>query len=991
MGLLLLLVGVCSSILPGAIVAAPPRSIALPGGSRLSVLTSRVVRLELGSTEDAPTITFPRRESPPVPSYTHTLTSTLLTLKTADVELQLALPVPSKVLGCAEFNVTLSLTKGSVPTVVCPGTATGRVPLDPAYPGVVMDSWTDIILGSDSGNLNGSVDTTDCYVGADGCYGVLQSRMQKGLLSRDGFSVVDDSGTALWDGATTGWEWRKQRALPVGGKDLYFFLHGHDYRGALQDFVSIAGPTPLKPWRTHGVWWSREYPFSRPEITDVITGYADRQLPLNMLVLDYQWHYGPGDVQDVKGCNQPTPGGIYSDCRNGFGGYVWNRKLFPDPLDFTRWLHDEAHLSLVLNIHDPCGIDVCQDGYNVSAVAAGIDPASKDPIPCNMLNKTFATSLTERLLEAGDHAGVDYWWEDYGLGGPGEGSHKVECTSAASHAAHPSDGWGHCMACHADDPAQKPGLWSAYVHGSRLTKVGRRALLLGINGGLGHHRYPGIGSGDVYEGWQTLQFEIYLSFTAANTITEWNHDVGGFIPASDRPGPPCPSDNRPQGQGGHAGGCWMHDPERYARWMQAAIFQGIFRTHMSAPGDPTPWKYSNFPVLREALQMRNALGPYIYTAAYQAYKTGVLPCHPLYYDHPEEEMAYTLSTLRSQPSAAGKYCDGGCDKEAHLQHAFGNDFVVSPITTWAPLLPPPPAPPPANTCNSKSSTAGNGLDTTASPMSALGSDGCVATPDADACAAACCNNTECTGYTFDPAQDDASGEPNCHKGKPACWLKSGKGVTEPGRSRLNSAMNGRTPKPTPLGPSTGETEWPLWVPPGQWVEWFSGTVHTGPKSFTRNYTQTEIPLLVRAGAIIPMKGLEAQHDIAPETLKLEVIWTSGVSSSSAEVYEDGGDSLDYHKGVYSLTNLSLAVESATTTLTITGGQGQAAAGLPVVRRFEARFRGAPPSASGWEFSPAAAALGSSWWWEEEAVGGRTLVGMTAVVGSNTTVAASFNH
>jgi hypothetical protein len=122
-----------------------------------------------------------------------------------------------------------------------------------------------------------------------------------------------------------------------------------------------------------------------------------------------------------------------------------------------------------------------------------------------------------------------------------------------------------------------------------------------------------------------------------------------------------------------------------------------------------------------------------------------------------------------------------------------------------------------------------------------------------------------------------------------------------------------------------------------------------------------------------------------------VIWTSGVSSSSAEVYEDGGDSLDYHKGVYSLTNLSLAVESATTTLTITGGQGQAAAGLPVVRRFEARFRGAPPSASGWEFSPAAAALGSSWWWEEEAVGGRTLVGMTAVVGSNTTVAASFNH
>ena len=52
-----------------------------------------------------------------------------------------------------------------------------------------MDSWTDIVLGSEA-NLNGSVDTTDCYCGADCCYHVLQSRMQKGLLSRDGFAAA---------------------------------------------------------------------------------------------------------------------------------------------------------------------------------------------------------------------------------------------------------------------------------------------------------------------------------------------------------------------------------------------------------------------------------------------------------------------------------------------------------------------------------------------------------------------------------------------------------------------------------------------------------------------------------------------------------------------------------------------------------------------------------------------------------------------------------
>ena len=227
--------------LASAVASPSPRSISLGAdGSRISVLTSRVLRLEIGEHEDQPTITFPQRESQPVPSYTHTLTADSLTLKTAEVELRLAVPVSHADLGCHRLNVTLALTPGAAPTVVCPGTATGRAPTDPAFPGVVMDQWTDLVLATDSGNLNGSVDTTDCYCGPDCCFGVLQSRMQKGLLSRDGFSVVDDSSTALWDGDAS-WDWRKPR--PTGGKDLYMFLHGRNYRAALQDFVALAGPT----------------------------------------------------------------------------------------------------------------------------------------------------------------------------------------------------------------------------------------------------------------------------------------------------------------------------------------------------------------------------------------------------------------------------------------------------------------------------------------------------------------------------------------------------------------------------------------------------------------------------------------------------------------------------------------------------------------------------------------------------------------------------
>ena len=82
---------------------------------------------------------------------------------------------------------------------------------------------------------------------------------------------------------------------------------------------------------------------------------------------------------------------------------------------------------------------------------------------------------------------------------------------------------------------------------------------------------------------------------------EWNHDLGGFMQGEGTSmGPYDPH------IGKHT---WLHNPERYARWLQAGVFQGIFRTHQSAPGDPTPWRYPTFEVLRAAMQVRGLSSP----------------------------------------------------------------------------------------------------------------------------------------------------------------------------------------------------------------------------------------------------------------------------------------------------------------------------------------------------------------------------------------------
>ena len=44
--------------------------------------------------------------------------------------------------------------------------------------------------------------------------------------------------------------------------------------------------------------------------------------------------------------------------------------------------------------------------------------------------------------------------------------------------------------------------------------------------------------------------------------------------------------------------------------------------------------------MRDAIRLRYALIPYIYTAAREAFDTGICICRPLYYDHPDSEEAY---------------------------------------------------------------------------------------------------------------------------------------------------------------------------------------------------------------------------------------------------------------------------------------------------------------------------------------------------------------
>ena len=317
-------------------------------------------------------------------------------------------------------------------------------------------------------------------------------------------------------------------------------------------------------------------------------------------MIDMDWHLTQHQLKDRGEKDQSE---IHS---LGWDGYSWNRSLFPDPKAFLDQVHRDG-LRVSLNVHPANGVQTWEDAYPEMARAMGINPSSKKYVPFDILNQKFAQNYMDILHHPLEKQGVDFWWLDW----------------------------------QQQDRFKTPGVdstfWLNYVHFTDQQREGKRPLLLGRWGGLGNQRYEMGFSGDVHISWDSLAFQPYFTATSANVaFPYWDHDIGGHIP-----GP--------------------IDAEMYTRWVQWGAFSPTMRTH-TAPSpyaDRRIWSYPEpySGVMRKAFQMRYALMPYIYTEARRTYDTGVAFLHPLYYEWPENDAAYT-------------YRD---------EYMFGDSMIVAPV------------------------------------------------------------------------------------------------------------------------------------------------------------------------------------------------------------------------------------------------------------------------------------------------------------------------
>jgi alpha-glucosidase len=131
---------------------------------------------------------------------------------------------------------------------------------------------------------------------------------------------------------------------------------------------------------------------------------------------------------------------------------------------------------------------------------------------------------------------------------------------------------------------------------------------------LGAQRYAyGLWSGDIDTGFDSMAAQRQRMLSAIDVgEMKWGMDTGGFK--------------------GHP------DDENYARWIEFAAFVPIFRVHGSLGEKRQPWVYGAVAekAAADAIRLRYALIPYIYSYERAATTEGVGLVRPLFFDDPQD-------------------------------------------------------------------------------------------------------------------------------------------------------------------------------------------------------------------------------------------------------------------------------------------------------------------------------------------------------------------
>ena len=416
----------------------------------------------------------------------------------------------------------------------------------------------------------------------------------------------------------------------VGDRVSFFVISGDDSDQIYEGYRQLTGIAHLLPKAAYGYIQSKAIYPTQDQLLAVAKGYRDRDLPLDILVVDFLNMTKQGNL-DLDPARWPDPAAMNKQLHAmGITTLlsVWPHfspgTLYYNMLEQKGWL-----------IHKPDGKP--DFGHFKDVIGPNID--TTNPAAA----KWWWDAIRDRYIKPD---GFDYIWldetepdidpmNDVFYVGPGRQFYNVY---PLFHTASVYDGFRR-----------------DYGDSHRVFSLARAAYLgAQANGTV-------FWSSDITATWDMLKRSIPagLDFTASG-MPYWDTDIAGFfspeIPPNYHPEhTPLvdPSDAR-----GNVDG-YLDYPELFVRWFEWGVFQPVMRAHGEREHNEV-WSYGKQaePILEKYLRLRYQLMPYIYSVAFHTYQTGAPYMRALFMDFPNDPK---VSNLRDE-------------------YMFGPAFLVAPVT-----------------------------------------------------------------------------------------------------------------------------------------------------------------------------------------------------------------------------------------------------------------------------------------------------------------------
>lgn len=407
----------------------------------------------------------------------------------------------------------------------------------------------------------------------------------------------------------------------------YWITAGDTPAEIMTAYADATGYPPMPPEWALGFWQSKLRYQSQDELLAVAREYAERGLPLSVIVCDFfHWPH--------------------------MGDWRFDPEFWPDPAGMTAEL-DRIGVKLAVSVWPT--VDPAGDNYDALRAAGHLVRARDGGLltfswptkgPGNRFQQMAyydATSepargfLWEQLREHYHDLGVAAYWLD-----SCEPDFTLADAARAQYAAGPGTQVGNLY----------PLLHSRGVYEGQRQAGIEHPLTLIRGAWAGSQRYgTALWSGDIPPTFDSLARQLRAGLNVAlSGIPWWHTDIGGF-------------------QGGDP-----NDPgyrEVMIRWFQYGTFSPIMRLHgdrepnqpfsASMTGGPNEvWSYGDeaYEIMREHLLLRERLRPYLTEQATAAQERGTPPMRPLLFDFPGDERAWTVDD----------------------QHMLGPDILVAPVT-----------------------------------------------------------------------------------------------------------------------------------------------------------------------------------------------------------------------------------------------------------------------------------------------------------------------